>query len=113
MRLFRWSPAEPWTAAVFQGLAAVPAEALVTRRCVAQHRTMVVSVYKMTLRIKAMRNDKRKFKSSAFQAIHESAVALHKIGAIDSAAMEDFDVAALQTSPTRAAPDVDLTDKDR
>jgi hypothetical protein len=27
MRLFRWSPAEPWTAAVFQGLAAVPAEA--------------------------------------------------------------------------------------
>jgi hypothetical protein len=74
---------------------------------------MVVSVYKITLRTKAMRNDKRKFKSSAFQAIHESAVALHKIGAIDSAAMEDFDAAALQTSPTRAAPDVDLTNKDR
>jgi hypothetical protein len=85
----------------------------VTRRRAAQYRTIVVSIYKMTLRIKAMRNDKRKFKSSAFEAIHESAAALHKIGAIDSAAMQDFDAAALQTSPVGAAPDVNPTDRDR
>jgi hypothetical protein len=52
---------------------------------------------------KAMRNDKRRFKSSAFEAIHESAAALHKVGAIDNAAMQEFDGAALHASPTHAA----------
>jgi hypothetical protein len=52
---------------------------------------------------KAMRNDKRKFKSSAFEAIHESAAALHKVGAIDNAAMQEFDAATFHASPTNAA----------
>jgi putative transcriptional regulator len=34
---------------------------------------------------------KRKFKSDAFEAIHSSASALFKVGAIDKATMRDFD----------------------
>src|SRR5580700_6973584 len=34
---------------------------------------------------------KRKFKSDAFEAIHSSAAALHRVGAIDKATMKDFD----------------------
>ncbi|CDZ77219.1 Antitoxin igA-2 [Legionella massiliensis] len=34
---------------------------------------------------------KNKFKSNAFEAIHQSASALHKIGAIDKTTMRDFD----------------------
>lgn len=42
-------------------------------------------------------------KSRAHEAIHSSAKALHKVGAIDNAAMEDFDERCLEeakeTSP--------------
>jgi putative transcriptional regulator len=38
---------------------------------------------------------KRKFKSDAFEAIHSSASALRKVGAIDKATMRDFDGACL------------------
>lgn len=34
---------------------------------------------------------KRKYKSEAFEAIHSSASALHKVGAIDKATMRNFD----------------------
>jgi putative transcriptional regulator len=34
-------------------------------------------------------------KSDAFEAIHSSASALHKVGAIDKATMRDFDAACL------------------
>lgn len=34
---------------------------------------------------------KRKFKSDAFEAIHSSASALYRVGAIDKATMRDFD----------------------
>jgi putative transcriptional regulator len=37
----------------------------------------------------------RKFKSDAFAAIHSSASALFKVGAIDKATMRDFDVSCL------------------
>ncbi len=38
---------------------------------------------------------KRKFKSDAFEAIHSSASALRKVGAIDKATMRDFDESCL------------------
>ncbi|HJS45061.1 MAG TPA: DNA-binding transcriptional regulator [Rhizomicrobium sp.] len=38
---------------------------------------------------------KSKFKSDAFEAIHASASALHKVGAIDKATMRHFDEASL------------------
>src|ERR1700676_2319001 len=38
---------------------------------------------------------KNKFKSEAFEAIHASATALHKVGAIDKATMRRFDEASL------------------
>jgi putative transcriptional regulator len=38
---------------------------------------------------------KRKFKSDAFEAIHYSASALYKVGAIDKATMRSFDVSCL------------------
>ena len=34
---------------------------------------------------------KRKYKSDAFEAIHASASALHRVGALDKATMKDFD----------------------
>jgi putative transcriptional regulator len=34
---------------------------------------------------------KQKYKSAAFEAIHFSAAALHRVGAIDKATMKDFD----------------------
>jgi putative transcriptional regulator len=42
---------------------------------------------------------KRKFKSEAFEAIHSSATALHKVGAIDKTTMKGFDEACLTTPP--------------
>jgi putative transcriptional regulator len=42
---------------------------------------------------------KRKFKSDAFEAIHTSAAALHKVGAIDKATMREFDESCLATPP--------------
>lgn len=42
---------------------------------------------------------KRKFKSDAFEAIHESAMALHSVGAIDKATMREFDEACIVKTP--------------
>ncbi len=42
---------------------------------------------------------KRKFKSDAFEAIHSSASALFKVGAIDKATMRDFDETCLTVTP--------------
>ena len=39
--------------------------------------------------------NKPKAKSDAFEAIHASAIALHKIGAINKSAMRNFDAASL------------------
>lgn len=46
---------------------------------------------------------KSKFKSDAFQAIHSSASALYKIGAIDKTTMREFDLCCLE-SPKRIKP---------
>jgi putative transcriptional regulator len=43
---------------------------------------------------------KRKFKSDAFGAIHASAAALHKVGAIDKATMRDFDAMSFTAIPS-------------
>ena len=43
---------------------------------------------------------KQKFKSDAFSAIHESATALKKIGAIDQTTMRQFDASCLSTPAT-------------
>jgi len=45
----------------------------------------------------------RKFKSDAFEAIHASASALHKVGAIDKATMRGFDESCLSV-PTLFEP---------
>jgi len=50
-----------------------------------------------------MTTTKRKFKSNAFEAIHASAAALHKVGAIDKATMREFDESCLVT-PSLIAP---------
>ena len=42
---------------------------------------------------------KRTYKSAAFAAIHETAEALHKVGAIDKRTMRDFDKASLAPLP--------------
>jgi putative transcriptional regulator len=42
---------------------------------------------------------KRKFKSDAFEAIHSSASALHKVGAVDKATMRHFDESCLDVPP--------------
>ena len=42
---------------------------------------------------------KRKFRSSAFEAIHSSASALRKVGGIDKATMRDFDATAFAAIP--------------
>jgi putative transcriptional regulator len=42
---------------------------------------------------------KRKFKSDAFESIHASASALHRVGAIDKATMKDFDTLAFAELP--------------
>jgi putative transcriptional regulator len=46
---------------------------------------------------------KRKFKSDAFKAIHSSASALYKVGAINKATMRSFDVSCL-AAPARLKP---------
>lgn len=43
---------------------------------------------------------KNKFKSDAFEAIHSSASALRKVGAIGKATMRDFDAACLAVPAT-------------
>ena len=42
---------------------------------------------------------KRKFKSEAFEAVHASAAALMRVGAIDKATMRDFDASCLTAPP--------------
>jgi len=46
---------------------------------------------------------KQAYKSDAFEAIHSSARALHRVGAIAKATMRDFDAACLSV-PTAYAP---------
>ena len=46
---------------------------------------------------------KIKYKTGAFEAIHSSARALHKVGGINKATMRDFDVACL-TTPVEINP---------
>jgi putative transcriptional regulator len=43
--------------------------------------------------------DKRKFKSDAFEAIHSSASAMFRVGAIDKATMREFDESCLSAPP--------------
>jgi putative transcriptional regulator len=43
--------------------------------------------------------EKRKFKSDAFEAIHSSASAMYRIGAIDKATMRGFDESCLAVLP--------------
>ena len=45
---------------------------------------------------------KPKFSSDALEAIHSSASALFKVGAIDKATMRDFDATCLAAAPTMA-----------
>jgi len=45
---------------------------------------------------------RRKFKSDAFEAIHASALALQKVGAIDKATMREFDETCLTATPVIA-----------
>ena len=49
---------------------------------------------------------KKTFKSDAFAAIHASAPALHKVGAIDKATMRDFDAASLSAAPEFSADEI-------
>ncbi|AKJ98574.1 hypothetical protein PHLH5_41550 [Pseudomonas sp. Cab53] len=44
------------------------------------------------------------FKSEAFESIHSSAEALLKIGAIDEAAMGEFDEACIGEAPAEIPP---------
>nr|CAA6811242.1 MAG: FIG050068: DNA-binding protein [uncultured Thiotrichaceae bacterium] len=50
--------------------------------------------------LNTMKDDKH-YKSDAFAAIHESADALHKIGAINKKTMRGFDEACLTPMPTQ------------
>jgi putative transcriptional regulator len=42
---------------------------------------------------------RKNFKNNVFEAIHESASALHKVGAIDKATMRTFDETCIATIP--------------
>ncbi|HEX4180310.1 MAG TPA: DNA-binding transcriptional regulator [Caulobacteraceae bacterium] len=49
---------------------------------------------------------KRKFNSDAFEAIHSSATAMFKVGAIDKATMRDFDEASLTGTPAMTPAEI-------
>lgn len=49
---------------------------------------------------------KRSYKSDAFAAIHASARALQKVGAIDKATMRDFDASCLAVPPAFTPEDI-------
>lgn len=49
---------------------------------------------------------KQTYKSDAFEAIHGSARALHRVGAITKATMRDFDTACLSAPPAYAPSDI-------
>jgi putative transcriptional regulator len=42
---------------------------------------------------------KRRFKSDAFEAIHDAVAGMHRAGTIDKATMRDFDAAGLTAPP--------------
>jgi putative transcriptional regulator len=44
-------------------------------------------------------SNKRKFKNDIFESIHESAAALRGAGAINKAAMKEFDESFIDTTP--------------
>lgn len=46
------------------------------------------------------------YKSDAFEAIHSSAQALHRVGAIGKATMRDFDATCLSAPPAYAPKDI-------
>ena len=46
------------------------------------------------------------YKSDAFAAIHASATALHRVGAINKTTLREFDAACLSTPPTFAPADI-------
>jgi putative transcriptional regulator len=50
--------------------------------------------------------NRKKFKSDAFAAIHESALALHGVGAIDKATMRKFDESCIAKTPTFEATQI-------
>ena len=50
--------------------------------------------------------NKKKFKTDAFVAIHESALALHGVGAIDKATMRKFDESCIAKTPTFEATQI-------
>ncbi len=49
---------------------------------------------------------KHRFNSDAFEAIHSSATAMFKVGAIDKATMRDFDATCLTRTPTIAPAEI-------
>ena len=49
---------------------------------------------------------KKKSKTDAFAAIHESALALHGVGAIDKATMRKFDESCIAKTPTFEATQI-------
>jgi putative transcriptional regulator len=49
---------------------------------------------------------KQRYRSDAFEAVHSSAQALRRIGAIDKATMRDFDVTCLSPVPAYAPHDI-------
>jgi putative transcriptional regulator len=51
---------------------------------------------------------KSRFKSDAFEAIHASASALHKVGAIDKATMRHFDEASLRKPESFSPAEIKL-----
>jgi len=50
--------------------------------------------------------NRKKFRSDAFAAIHESALALHGVGAIDKATMRKFDESCIAKTPTFEAKQI-------
>ena len=50
--------------------------------------------------------NKKKFRTDAFAAIHESALALHGVGAIDKATMRKFDESCIAKTPTFEATQI-------
>ena len=47
-----------------------------------------------------------KYRSDAFATIHASAMALHKVGAVDKATMRDFDASCVSTPPAFTPADI-------
>jgi putative transcriptional regulator len=53
-----------------------------------------------------MKTNTARYKSDAFEAIHASATALHKVGAIPKATLREFDASCLIQIPDYAPEDV-------